>query len=124
MTNDNNSGSSSPFGCVGTGLGLAALVGFFTLGPMDLARTSYNAVVGDIPPIREKVLTYCREGIKREKTGYSEAQVEAILANELNYDLNEGERINAQKVEMGDLWDSAEDHAPSFWQRWVWPDLK
>ena len=55
MSEEKSSSSSEGiFGFAGAGFGLAALIGIFTLGPIDLARTTYNSVVGDVPLIRER----------------------------------------------------------------------
>ena len=118
-----SSGSSGTLGCLGAGLGLAALVGLFTLGPIDLARTGYNAVVGDVPYIRAKAIDYCRRGISKENSSLTGQEVEQRLASELKYGLKSGERINPQEVRMLELWDATEEHADGWYDRWVWPSL-
>ena len=125
MTKDNKSSTKNqnPFGWVGTGLGIASLIGVFTLGPIDLARTAYNSVVGDAPLIRERAVDYCRKNIQREKPLYNDEQVEEELASDLNYSLWMREKINPQAVRMMELWDATETHAISWYQRWVWPSI-
>ena len=55
---------------------------------------------------------------------YDAEQVERQLAKDLNYNLQEGQKVNPQAVRMMELWDATEDHASSWYQRWVWPSLK
>ena len=64
MSEEKSSSSSDrTLGFVGAGFGLAALIGMFTFGPIDLARTAYNSVVGDVPLIRSRAVEYCRKNI-------------------------------------------------------------
>lgn len=115
-----SSSSSIPLG-----IGLAALIGFFTLGPIDFVRTSYNAVVGDVPLIRAAAVDYSRNSIKQKNPNLSSDEVESKLANILNYNFNlkENERIDPQKVRMMEIWDATEDYAKSGYDRWIWPTL-
>lgn len=106
-------------------IALASLIGLFTLGPIDFPRTAYNSVVGDIPLIRTRAVEYCRRNIQKENPLYDTKHVEEQLANDLNYHLRDGEKkVNSQEVRMMELWDATEDHASSWYQRWVWPSLK
>ncbi|MEK6855459.1 MAG: hypothetical protein AABX73_04520 [Nanoarchaeota archaeon] len=123
MSEEKSSSGGRTFGLAGTGFGLAALIGIFTLGPIDLARTAYNSVVGDVPLIRTRAVEYCRKNIQNEHTLYDAEQVERQLAGDLNYNLKEGEKVNPQGVRMMELWDATEDHASSWYQRWIWPSL-
>ncbi len=66
MGEKSSSSCGTTFGLAGAGFGLAALIGIFTLGPIDLARTAYNSVVGDVPLIRNRAIEYCRKNIQRE----------------------------------------------------------
>src|SRR3989344_4245728 len=108
---EEKSSSGKTFRFAGAGFGLAALIGIFTLGPIDLARTAYNSVVGDVPLIRARAVEYCRENIKKESSLYDVEQVERQLAKDLNYNLQEGQKVNPQAVRMMELWDATEDHA-------------
>ena len=119
MSENNSSSSSLPIG-----IGLASLIGFFTLGPIDFPRTAYNAVVGDIPLIRSELVEYSRRNIGRENPTYNKEQVEKTLARDLNYNLKEGAEVDSQKVRMMELWDASEDHASNWYHQWVWPNLK
>ncbi len=123
MGEKKTSSSSYRFGCVGTGLGLASLVGFFTLGPIDLVRTAYNSIVGDVPLIRSRAVEYCRRNIQRENPSLNTTQVEGILAGDLKYSLQDKEKVDAQEVRMLELWDATEDHATGWYERWIWPSL-
>lgn len=105
------------------GIALASLIGFFTLGPIDFPRTAYNAVVGDIPLIREAAVDYSRKRISSKNPHLSPNEVESKLANSLNYDLKENERIDPQRVRMMEIWDAIEDHTTNGYHRWVWPTL-
>ena len=107
----------------GAGVALAGLIGSFTLGPIDLTRTAYNSIVGDVPLIRTRAVEYCRSNIKIEFPGLSERGIEGRLASMLNYDLHEGELINPQEVKMMELWDATENCAPNWYERWVWPEI-
>jgi len=118
MGEDSSSGSS--LGFVGAGFGIAALIGMFTLGPCDSARTAYNTVVGDIPLIRTRAVEYCRKNIQNENPFYDTKQVEKKLAGDLNYSLNGKELVNPQGVRMMELWDATEDHARDWFDRWIW----
>ena len=102
MTKDNKSSTKNqnPFGWVGTGLGIASLIGVFTLGPIDLARTAYNSVVGDAPLIRERAVDYCRKNFQREKPLYNDEQVEEELASDLNYSLWNLISINVENLNL------------------------
>ncbi|MEI7718533.1 MAG: hypothetical protein WCI72_01595 [archaeon] len=124
MANErSHSSSSSSLGIAGTGIGLAALIGLFTLGPIDSARTAYNAIVGDVPLVRGRAVEYCRKNIHRENPSYNERQVEEVLARDLNYSLRKDEIIDPQAVRMMELWDATETHADGGYARWVWPSL-
>jgi len=122
MTRDSSS-SSTASSSVPLGIGLAALIGFFTLGLIDFARTSYNAVVGDIPLIRTKAIDYSRKRISLTNPDLTFNELESKLATMLNYDLKEGEKINPQEVRMMEIWDATEDNARNEYERWVWPTL-
>lgn len=119
---ENKSSAENALGFVGTGFSLAALIGMFTLGPVDVARTAYNTVVGDVPLIRARTVEYCRRNIQKENPSYDARQVEQKLADDLNYAL-QAERINPQEVRMMELWDATETHADGFFDRWIWPSL-
>mgnify|MGYP001609203800 FL=1 len=106
------------------GFGLAALIGIFTLGPIDLTRTVYNSVIGDVSLIRARAVEHCRSNIQKEYPLLSAEQVEKKLAGDLNYNLKDEQRVDSQAVRMMELWDATEDHASSWYQRWVWPSLK
>lgn len=123
MGEKSSSSSGNLYGLAGTGFGLAALIGMFTLGPIDLARTAYNSVVGDVPLIRTRAIEYCRKNIQKENPSLNTEQVEETLAKDLNYSLQEGERVNPQAVRMMELWDATENHANGWYERWVWPSL-
>lgn len=119
MTKNSSSGSNS----VPLGIGLAALIGIFTLGPIDFTRTAYNAVVGDVPLIRSAAVDYSRKRISFTNPNFSFNEVESKLAKSLNYDLKENERIDSQKVRMMEIWDATEENAANGYDRWVWPTL-
>ena len=123
MEKNGSSSTSNSLAFAGVGFGLAALIGFFTLGPIDSTRIAYNSVVGDIPLVRARAVEYCRRNIQRENPFFDTEQVETILARDLKYDLHKGEKINPQAVRMMELLDATEDHASSFYARWVWPTL-
>ena len=121
MGENSSSSDGRKFGLVGTGFGLAALIGIFTLGPIDLARTAYNSVVGDVPLLRTKAVEYCRRNIQRENPSLNAEQVEGELTRDLNYSLQGEQRVNPQAIRMMELWDATEDHAPNRYERFVWP---
>ena len=73
--------------------------------------------------MKQQLLDSSRRDISRKNPNYSGAQVEKILADELNYRLD-GEKINPQTISVEKLWDSSEDHARSWYQRWVWLSLE
>ena len=102
--------------------GIAAIVEVLRLGPIDLGRTVYNQIIGDTPVIKRQLVDYCRRDIQRRNPNYTTEQVDRELANELEYRLEDG-RINSQAVSIERLWDASEDHAKSWYQRWVWPSL-
>ena len=85
-------GSKIGYGCsggclsgfLGLGVGIAQFVGILTLGPIDLTRTTYNSLVGDLPLIRERAVDYCRENIQRENPTCDVYKVEEILAKVKN----------------------------------------
>jgi hypothetical protein len=114
---------SSSSNSVPLGIGLAALIGIFSLGPIDFVRTSYNAVVGDVPLIRSAAVDYTRDSNKRRNPNFSSEEVESRLATKLNYNLKGEDKINPQKVRMMEIWDATEDYAKSGYDRWVWPTL-
>jgi len=117
---ENESPSRSNLAYAGVGFGLAALIGVYTLGPIDSARTAYNAIVGDVPFIRSRAVEYCRKNIQSENPSYDEGQVEERLADDLNYSLGSGGLVNPQEVRMMELWDAVEDHASDWFDRWIW----
>ena len=114
--------SEDGLGCLATTIGIAGLVATFALGPIDLGRSVYNQIVGDTPVLKRQLLDYSRSGIQRENPGYSTQEIENKLRKELGHKLD-GEVINPQDVEIGKLWDASEDHARSFYERFVWPSL-
>ena len=104
MSKKNKEGMVLSLGTAGI-FGITALVGTFTLGPIDLERTIYNWVIGDIPVIKSKLVDYVREGVKREIEKYNSkftpGQVEDRLAQELYLPPpNEGEKVNPQDASI------------------------
>ena len=116
--------SDNGLGClVSTGLGMAGLLAWFTLGPIDAMRTVYNAAVGDVPYLRNGLVEYSRQGIRNQNPTFTPEEVESTLARELDYKLVSGESIDPQNVRMMELWDASETFAHSGWDRYVWPSL-
>ena len=113
----------SGLGCLAPAVGIAGLVATLMLGPIDLGRSVYNGIIVDTPVLKQQLLDSSRRDISRKNPNYSGAQVEKILADELNYRLD-GEKINPQTISVEKLWDSSEDHARSWYQRWVWLSLE
>ena len=62
--------------------------------------------------------------IKGKNHSLSVSGVEEKLANELRYYQFDGNEINAQDVSIADLWDLSEEHARTWYKRWVWPSLR
>ncbi|PIN73771.1 hypothetical protein COV20_06140 [Candidatus Woesearchaeota archaeon CG10_big_fil_rev_8_21_14_0_10_45_16] len=122
MAEKESSGSSNPLGCLAPAVGIAGLVATLALGPMDLGRSVYNQIIGDTPILKRELLDYTRRDIQRSNPKYTVQQVEGNLANELGYKL-EGDKIDPQDVSIEKLWDASEDHARSWYQKWVWPSL-
>jgi len=122
MAEKKSSGSSNPLGCLAPAVGIAGLVATLVLGPIDLGRSVYNQIIGDTPILKRELLDYTRRDIQRSNSNYTAQQVEVSLANELGYKL-EGDKIDPQDVSIEKLWDASEDHARSWYQRWVWPSL-
>jgi hypothetical protein len=98
MSENNNAGGSG-IGCLGPFVGIAGLVAFIGLGPIDLGRSIYNQIIGDTPVLKRQLLDYSRRDIQRNSPNYTQLEVEKKLANELNYELTE-ERIDPQKVSI------------------------
>jgi hypothetical protein len=121
-----NSGSSggSGLGCLAPAVGIASLVATLMLGPVDLGRSVYNGITGDTPVLKEQLLDYSRRDIKRKNPNYTNQQAEVALADELHYKFNGSTEINPQKVSVERLWDASEDHARTWYERWVWPSLE
>jgi len=120
-----NSGSSggSRLGWLAHAVGIAGLVATLMLGPIDLGRSVYNGIIGDTPVLKEQLLDYSRRDVRRKNPNYTDKHVEGELANELHYRLNGSSEINPQKVSIERLWDASEDHARTWYERWVWPSL-
>lgn len=115
---ENSSGSG--LGCLAPAVGIAGLIATFMLGPIDLGRSVYNGIIGDTPVLKEQLTDYVRRDIKKRNPSWTESQIEGALARELDYSFELNPKVNPQKVSIEYLWDSAEDHARSGFQRWVW----
>lgn len=89
--------------------GLATLVGVLRLGPVDLTRTVYNQIIGDVPALKRDLVEYAKGGIKREKfqRDAQESAIENMLAIELGVD-SEVLRNDPNQVSIERLWDVAE----------------
>jgi len=122
MSEKESLGRSNPLGCLAPAVGIAGLVATLALGPIDLGRSVYNQIIGDTPILKRELLDYTRRGIQRKNPNYNTQQVEKDLANELGYRLD-GDKIDPQDVSIEGLWDASEDHARSWYQRWVWLSL-
>ncbi len=112
-------------GCLGPAVGIAGFVATFALGPIDLGRSVYNQIIGDTSILKRELLDYSRRDIQIKNQKWNNQQVESLLADELGhplYQLKE-EKINPQDISIEKLWDASEEHARSFYQRWVWPFL-
>lgn len=120
MTNDSNSGPSP--GCISVFIGIPLIIASFSLDPIDLCRSIYNGLIGDTPILKKELLDYVRKNYRKNEE-YTPKQRESNIANLLNYNLNEGERIDPQQVSVERLWDAAEDYSESFYQRWFWTSL-
>ena len=92
------------------------------MGPIDLARSTYNQIIGDTPVIKTELVEYARKGIRTENPDWSEEGVEAELARELGVKVGKN-GINPLEASILNLWDASEDYANSFWQQWIWADL-
>jgi len=125
MGKDSN---GSGLGCLAIPVGLAGLVASFSLGPIDLCRSVYNGIVGDTPVLKEQLVDYVRRDIARRNHSLAPADVESRMAIELNYvgKLPEtGEvRLDSGKISIETLWNASEDHARSWYQRWIWPSIE
>ncbi len=138
-------------GCLTIPVGIAGLAATLFLGPVDISRSVYNQIVGDTPVLKRELVEYCRRGVaqqysttppsrslsrieQRIKESQSpessskvalptKEQLERSTASKLEYKL-EGDKINPAEVGIEELWDCAEDYAPSVWQQWVWTSLK
>jgi len=122
MSDNNLSSRGFGLGCLASAVGIAGLVATFMLGPIDLGRSVYNQIIGDTPVLKRAILDYSRRDIQRKNLNYTPQQVEVSLANKLGHKLN-GYKIVAQDVSIEKLWDVSEDHAGSWYQRWVWLSL-
>ena len=122
MSEEKSSSRSNPLGWLAPAVGIAGLVATFTLGPIDLGRSVYNQIIGDTPILKRELLDYTRRDIQRKNPNYNAQQVEKDLASELGYRLD-GDKIDPQDVSIERLWDASEDHARSWYERWVWPSL-
>ena len=122
MSEEKSSSKSNPLGCLAPAVGIAGLVATFALGPIDIGRSVYNQIIGDTQILKRELLDYTRRDIQRNPRYYTAQQVERDLANELGYRLY-GDKIDPQDVSIEKLWDASEDHARSWYQRWVWPSL-
>ncbi|MBS3141524.1 hypothetical protein J4405_05275 [Candidatus Woesearchaeota archaeon] len=109
-------------GCLMSIAGVAALVALFRVGPIDLTRTVYNQIIGDGTVLKRELLNYSRRDIQRKAPGYTPAQIDSLLAPELNAKIQD-ERINPLEISMENLWDASEEHARTGWERWMWPSL-
>ena len=118
---DKDSSSGNGLGYFLGSVGIAGIVATFMLGPIDLARSVYNGIIGDTPVLKEQLLDYIRRDIRRKNLGENP---EKDLANKIGvYNLDSNGRIDPQKVSVEKLWDAAEDHARSEYQRWIWTSL-
>jgi hypothetical protein len=98
----------------------AIVAGVCRLGPIDLPRTVYNNVTGDMPALKARLTDYCREGVQTENVNSEPAEIEKILANKLKVKLDNG-KIKPEQASIENLWDATEDYAHSWFDRWIWP---
>jgi len=103
---------------VGATVGIAGLAAIVTLGPVDLMRTGYNLLIGDIPSLKTELVTYVRRDIQRQYPNASIDQLDFHLAKTFSVPFD-GRTFNTQDVSIVTLWDAAEDHTydllPSVW---------
>lgn len=110
-------------------VGITALIGVLRLGPLDLGRTVYNQIIGDMPVLKRQLVDTFRNNYALREVGVliinEEIQlgVERGLALLLAAELRDN-KVDPQTASIEKLWDVAEDYAPSFYGRWVWQQLK
>lgn len=100
------------------------LTASLNLGPIDLARSVYNASIGNTPVLKEQLVDYSRRDIRRKNLGYTPQQVEQSLAAELKYKLEGDSEIDPQKISMDRLWKTSESHARTWAEKWIWVPLE
>ena len=122
MAEEKSSGSSNLIGRLAPVVGIAGWIAILSLGPIDLGRSVYHQIIGNIHVLKRELLDYTRRDIQRSNPNYTAQQIESILATGLRYKLGE-DKLNPQDVSLEKLWDASEDHARSWYQRWVWPSL-
>jgi len=110
-------GKSIIGGCVG----IAGLVGVLTLGPIDLPRTIFGVITGDIPALKQELVGYVSRDIKSRYPSFTQDQLDSVFCYKFDTPCDDG--FNPQDAGIIDLWDASEDHARSWYQGWVWPSL-
>ena len=108
----------------GGAIGIASLAATFLLGPIDFVRTTYNVMTGDMPALKRDILDYARRDVKKSYPTATDEERDFALTYRFGARLRDGQHLNVEDVGIADLWDAAEDHARSSYQRWVWPFLK
>lgn len=123
LENDRAGSHSEGLGCFGylTFAGLTLAVCAY--GPLDSLRVAYSELTNQTAIFKQELLDYSRKNIQREYPGFSPVGIETYLAGELGYTLT-GETIAVDDVSLFSLLDVSEHHAPTLYQRWIWPSLK
>lgn len=101
----------------------AALIAACVFGPVDAARTGFNAVTGRLPELKTALVQYVRQGVRREYPHIGAHELEALVARELKTEIGPAGRIIPEEASTRRLWDASEKYAASGFERWLWPDL-
>ncbi len=94
-----------------------------SFGPLDLGRTLYNQLIGDMPVLKKKLVDFARRDVYRVNPDISPENVESILAKELRSFTGKAE-INPNEIPISDLWDLQENRSRTFKDQWVWANLE
>ncbi len=85
----------------------------------------YNQIVGDTPVLKAQLTNYVRESIAQKNPQLKAGEVESHLAYTLlrTHAPENGRRVDPNQVSIEDLWDASEEHARSWYEKWVWPSV-
>ena len=130
--NNNERSSGSGLGCfssvfvlmvfyivLSVAFGASFIVACFQLGPFDAFNTISYECMGEMPLAKKRIIEYCRTSIKEKNPDLTIEQINKQIADELGIELIAGKYINPQKISSIKLWDLAEDHAQTLYDRWI-----